>query len=427
MRIAVIATGSRGDVQPFIALCAALRERGHDAYLVSFVEFSELAALYGVSLRPYSFDLKAEMNRPEAQRLFTDGGNPLAMLRWMRDVGRRYGGQLALEGRDLTAGADMIVASGMSDPTGSIFAEYWRVPVVHAFLQPALWSREYPSPFHPVVPLPGWLNRLEQKFGVQMLWLATRSLMQEARKVLGMSKASLFSPAPKALHAGEPFLLAFSRHVVPPAREWPQNVRVTGFLFLDGPKNRLPPPALLQFLDGGPPPVYFGFGSMNMKDAEETTETVLRVVETIGCRAVVSSGWGGLGTSAPLPSNVFAIDDIPHDWLFPKMAVAVHHGGAGTVGAAARAGTPSVVIPFLMDQFFWGWRLNKLGAAPKPIPHKKMSAEKLAHAVTEALRNQKLRGRVAELAAAARNEDGLTVAAEFIEGTNFERRHSISG
>jgi sterol 3beta-glucosyltransferase len=110
--------------------------------------------------------------------------------------------------------------------------------------------------------------------------------MQEARKVLGMSKASLFSPAPKALHAGEPFLLAFSRHVVPPAREWPQNVRVTGFLFLDGPKNRLPPPALLQFLDGGPPPVYFGFGSMNMKDAEETTETVLSLPQPHGTKMV---------------------------------------------------------------------------------------------------------------------------------------------
>jgi len=421
MRIAVIATGTRGDVQPFIALCATLCERGHDAYLISLAEFADLAAQHGVSLRPYSFDIKAEMNRPESQRLFTDGGNPIALLRWMRDLGKRYGRQLALEGRDLTADADLIVGSGMSDPHASIFAEYRHVPVAHAFLQPAVWNSDYPSPFHPVLPLPGWLNRFEQQFGVQMLWLATRLLMQETRKVLMMPRASLFSPVPRALRAGEPFLLAFSRHVLPPAREWPQNVRVTGYLFLDGPKNWLPPPALVQFLDGSPPPVYFGFGSMNMKDAKETTETVLRVVQRIGCRAVVSSGWGGLGGAVQLPPNVFAVDAVPHDWLFPRMAVAVHHGGAGTVAAAARAGIPSVVTPFLMDQFFWGWRLNKLGVAPEPVPHKKLSVETLSHAVTKALSNEKLRARAAEIGDAVRSEDGLTVAAEFIEGINIKR------
>src|SRR5580704_3921538 len=155
MRIAVIATGTRGDVQPFIALCAKLCARGHNAYLISLAEFADVAARHGVSLRPYSFDIKAEMNRPESQRLFTDGGNPIELLGWMRDLGKRYGRQLALEGRELTADVDLIVGSGMSDPLASIFAEYRRVPVVHAFLQPAVWNRDYPSPFHPVLPLPG--------------------------------------------------------------------------------------------------------------------------------------------------------------------------------------------------------------------------------------------------------------------------------
>ena len=251
MRIAVIATGTRVRRSAFIALCAKLRERGHNAYLISLAEFADLAAQHGVSLRPYSFDINAEMNRPESQRLFTDRGNPIALLRWMRDLGKRYGRQLALEGRDLTADADLILGGGVSDPLASIFAEYRRVPVTHAFLQPAVWNRDYPSPFHPVLPLPGWLNRLEQKFGVQMLWLATRSLVQEARSVLGMPSAPRFSPIPGALRAGEPFLLAFSRHVVPPAPEWPQNIRVTEYLFLDEPKNWLPPPGLKQFLGWG--------------------------------------------------------------------------------------------------------------------------------------------------------------------------------
>jgi sterol 3beta-glucosyltransferase len=421
MRIAVIATGSRGDIQPFIALCATLCARGHDAYLVSVGEYSDLAAQHGVALRPFSVDLRAELARPEAQRMFADGGNPLALLRWMRDTGLRYGRQLAMEGRELTADAELIVATGMSDQFGSVLAEYRCVPVIHAFLQPALWSRDYPSAFHAVVPLPGWLNRLEQQFGVQAIWHVQRPLVQEARRILGMPKAPWFSPAPKALHAGEPFLLAFSRRLVPPAREWPRNVCVSGYLFLDGPDDWIPPPALTQFLDGGPPPVYFGFGSMSLNDSRETTETVLGAIERTGCRAIVGAGWGGLGTSVALPANVLAIDSVPHNWLFPKMAAAVHHGGAGTAGAAARAGIPSVIVPFLMDQFFWGWRLNKLGVAPKPLPHAKISAEKLSHAVTEALTNRKLRERAAELGAAVRAEDGLTVAAEFIEGTTFRR------
>jgi sterol 3beta-glucosyltransferase len=122
-----------------------------------------------------------------------------------------------------------------------------------------------------------------------------------------------------------------------------------------------------------------------------------------------------------LPPHVFAIDDVSHDWLFPRMTAAVHHGGAGTVGAAARAGVPSVVIPFLMDQFFWGWRLHKIGVAPKPIPHKKILAENLTRAVTEALENRRLRDRAAELGAAIRDEDGSAEAAQFIEDVGARR------
>ncbi len=129
-------------------------------------------------------------------------------------------------------------------------------------------------------------------------------------------------------------------------------------------------------MQAGPPPIYIGFGSMSSRKPEETAQLILRALAQTGQRAVLLSGWNGLQAEV-LPENVFLVQSVPHDWLFARVNAVVHHGGAGTTAAGLRAGVPSIIIPFFADQPFWGERVAALGVGPKPIPRKKLTAEKL--------------------------------------------------
>jgi len=158
----------------------------------------------------------------------------------------------------------------------------------------------------------------------------------------------------------ETLLLAYSSAPLAQSHEWPANVDVTGWRFLGDGASWAPPPELEHFLSAGSAPVYVGFDSTALRDRDTSLDVVLRALAHIGARAVICSGWGGLARGKALPGSVFALDEAPHDWLFPRMAAIVHHGGAGTTGAVVRAGKPSVVAPFILDQLAWA----RLLAAP---------------------------------------------------------------
>jgi UDP:flavonoid glycosyltransferase YjiC (YdhE family) len=413
LRIAVIAAGSRGDVQPPAGLANALAARGHEARLITSEEFRSLAAP-GVKFFPLPVDFRAELQSKQAARMFAGRGNPIAFMRHFLELSRRLARDMLSVCRDASEGCDAILGIGLADVVGVSVAEYWRMPAVHAFLQPLLASRDFPTPLVPPIAMPGWMNRLQYHLLAQPMWLAGRPLANRARReVLGLGPMSLGHPYGLAMAKGETVLMAYSRHLMPPGSDWPQNVHVTGYWFLDAAEKWTPPEGLTRFLDAGPPPVYVGFGSMTLKDPRATLDTVLAAIAEVGCRAVISAGWGGL-RAENLPANVFAIDEAPHGWLFPRMAAIVHHGGAGTTGASLRAGKPSVVVPFIFDQPFWAWRLNKVGVAPKAIPIGKLTAERLSNALQDSLGGP-MQIRARDLGEKVRAEDGLGAAVAAIE------------
>ena len=153
---------------------------------------------------------------------------------------------------------------------------------------------------------------------------------------------------------------------------------------------------------------------MSSKDADATTKIVLDAIRISRCRAVLLSGWGGFSDSQ-LPDNVFCIDSVPHDWLFPRMALSVHHGGAGTTGATLRAGIPSVIVPFSADQPFWGWIIESQGLGYSRVSRKKLTSTVLADQITSALTNSQIRNRTAEVGRTIRNEGGVTRAVNLLE------------
>jgi sterol 3beta-glucosyltransferase len=156
-------------------------------------------------------------------------------------------------------------------------------------------------------------------------------------------------------------------------------------------------------------------------DPDALTALVLESVRSAGVRAVLLSGWGGL-RSLPEADDVFCADALPHDWLFPRVASVVHHGGAGTTGAALRAGVPAIVVPFTMDQPFWGARVAALGVGPEPIPRGRLTQERLAEALRRAVNDEAMRARAAELGAKIRAEDGVAAAVEHFGRLEPKRR-----
>jgi sterol 3beta-glucosyltransferase len=204
--------------------------------------------------------------------------------------------------------------------------------------------------------------------------------------------------------------------MLPVPADYPPHVHVTGYWFLDQISNWQPPSDLVGFLEAGVPPVYIGFGSMSGTKAQERANIVLEVLARTGQRGLLASGWGGL-KATDLPANVFMLEQAPHDWLFPRVSAVVHHGGAGTTAAGLRAGKPTVMVPFIADQPFWGKLVHELGVGPQPIPQKKLSVMALAEAINITTTDSEIRHRAEAMGEKIRVEDGIGNAVEIINRT----------
>ena len=225
--------------------------------------------------------------------------------------------------------------------------------------------------------------------------------------------------------AGEwPMIAGYSPAVFPKPTDWPAWVHVTGYWFLNAEAGWQPPAALVDFLQAGPAPVYIGFGSMAGRNPEQRAETAIKALERSGQRGILLTGWGGL-QAGDLPDFVFAVDSVPHDWLFPQMAAVVHHGGAGTTAAGLRAGAPTVIVPFFGDQPFWGRRVAELGVGTRPIAQKQLSVERLAAAIRTAACDLDMRRRAQELSQRIGREDGIGRAVEVFHARIAEERQVL--
>ena len=411
MHIAIIAPGSRGDVQPYLALGQGLQEAGYNVRLVTHENFEGFVQAHGVEFWPIAGDVQ-DIAQSGDMRALLERGNFVAILSHMAKEAQR--GALALIEGGLAAcrDADLVIAGIGGIFVGVALAEKLGLPLLQAYYIPFTPTRAYPS--FVLSRLPAWLggplNRLSYHLARQMMWQGFRSADKRARKqVLDLAPAPFWGPfnAPCLQHT--PILYGYSPAVIPRPADWGPDIHVTGYWFLDPAGDWTPPAALLAFLQAGPPPVYVGFGSMSSRKPEETAGLILRALARAKQRAVILSGWGGLH-AADVPESVFMVDSVPFDWLFPRMAAVVHHGGAGTTSAGLRAGVPSIVVPFFGDQPFWGGRVAALGVGPKPIPRRKLTVERLAGAIQTAVTDQAMRQRAADLGATIRAEDGVARA-----------------
>lgn len=413
MKIAVVTSGSRGDVQPYVALGKGLQDAGHDVRLLGGEDFEALASATGLDFQSLGPNIQA-LTESDAWRQTLERGDFLAILRKMRAEVKKVATGMAQRLPGLLRGSDLIVA-GMSG-MGGVFAiaEQFAIPVVEAYVFPFTPTAAFSSPLFSRLPAAGLLNRLSFHLTHQLFWQNMKALDGAVRQTLEMERESFWGPFRRHKQQRTPVLYGYSPAVLPQPKEWGPRYRVTGYWFVDEPPGWQPPTDLLAFLEAGSPPVYIGFGSMRDRDPRETGRIALEALDRTGQRGVLSAGWGGLKPGA-LPATVHAIGSLPHSWLFPRMAAVVHHGGAGTTAAGLRAGVPSIVVPFMGDQHFWGKRVAELGVGPAPLPRKKLTAEALALAISKSLPDSAMRRRAASLGESIRDEDGVGEAVTAID------------
>lgn len=410
LRITLLTLGSRGDVEPYVGLGVALTRAGHQVTVAA-------SAAFEGTIRGSGLD--AFLVEPDP-RLLAVGGEP---PRWLGSsaaagairlglasragsgLGTAYSGYLEASRR-----AHVILYPAWLAPAARTIAQTCSCLALPAYLAPLHPTRAFPSPFFNIPSHTEW-NRLSHFVA---LWLGRAALNGAPNnwrsQVVGVAPSAVELLPPD----GEVCLYGFSRRLLPPPPDWPPGVVVTGPWWLDAQDGWRPPEDLDRFLQASGRVVFLGFGSMMDAHPAELNAVVEAALTRLGCRAVLLAGPAG---QLDLPSSPrwLAVRDIPFEWLLRRVDAIVHHGGAGTTAQAARAGKPSVVVPFFGDQFFWGQRLHRAGGGPRPIPRRALTSERLVSAIDEALHDPRSAEQAAFLGSRVRAETGLSTAVRLIE------------
>jgi sterol 3beta-glucosyltransferase len=408
MKLVAVTFGTEGDTRPLATLCSALRDAGHDVILLAADGTLGSARDLGVPHAALAGDIRSlrSLLQPRNGSAAIAAGKVglNATARALSRVANDNATAWMRQTLELANGCHAIICAGLPALVGFSVAEKLGVPSLGAGMIPLTPTAEFPSPFLPPRRVPRWLNRLSHRFAREMLWRAFRGATNEARvRVCGL-------PPRSRLWSTHPVLYGISPSLLPKPADWPANAYMCG-QWVRPVEHWDAPQSLQEFLAAGDSPIYVGFGSMVGFDRNAMRDAVVTAVA--GRRALFYPGWSG-AEGLQLPKNFCLIEDTPHDWVFRRTSLVIHHGGSGTTHSAARAGCPSVVLPFVGDQPFWAERLRLLGVAPGTTDGRDVDAHSLKLAINAAGTTE-MRRRATALGEKMRAEDGLASGVAIIE------------
>lgn len=414
MRITIFAGGSQGDIQPCLRLGNGLQGAGFEVLLAAPQNFAALIREQGVPFHPLRGDVQEIMAGETGQKYMdSGGGNPIQSILAMRKMLGPIAVQMAEDVLDACRDADALITLAVFAPFGKTIAEIRGIPLLLIEPTPVLPSGDFPAPGFPIQKNMGrLLNRFSGFAMLEVIWQWYRPFVNEFRRRFGLRRLS--GSDFHHILVSTPLLGAYSPTVIPHPQDWSDNVHITGYWFEENLLEWQPSAELGSFLEKGEPPVYIGFGSMSGRNPEHFARIVIEALKKSGKRGVIATGWGGMNVM-DVPENVFVLDSAPHGWLFPRMSAVVHHGGAGTTAEGLRAGKPTVIVPFIVDQFFWGKRVQALGVGVEPIQAKELTAAKLAEAIQRAVNDAEMRRRAESIGKMIRSEDGIANAVEIVK------------
>ncbi|KAL1695557.1 glycosyltransferase family 1 protein [Schizophyllum commune] len=411
--------GSRGDVQPYVALGKRLKQNGHRIRIASHENFRSFVNDNGLDF-------------------YSIGGDPHELMSYMVKNPGLVPGMESLTNGDIpkkrkmlqgcwescfspdeTTGAPFMADAIISNPPAFAHvhcAEALGIPLLLSFTMPWCATGAFP---HPLVNVKfsnageRLTNHMSYAVADMLTWQGMGDIINKFRnRALGLPSLSVRSGPGLAERLKVPWTYCMSPALVPKPKDWSNHIDVVGFYFLDLATSFTPPDDLASFLASGETPVYIGFGSVVVDDPEEMSRIIFEATAQAGVRAIVSAGWGGLG-GLEVPPHVYIVGNVPHDWLFAegRVSAVVHHGGAGTTAIGLSKGRPTVIVPFFGDQEFWGDMIHRAGAGPAPIPHRKLTVENLTDALVYAT-SPPAQGAAAKMARQIATEDGVAAGAE---------------
>jgi UDP:flavonoid glycosyltransferase YjiC (YdhE family) len=424
MHVLMAAAGGRGDVAPFTGLAAAIRAAGHSVTIASNDEYESLVVGCGLEFLP----LPGTHGMFDVPRWVRVAGGPASAVGLIRLVPEHirtlHKAVLAVARQDAP---DVLALTGITTLGGYRVAQGLGLHGMDLLLQPGHTTADFPPSFVG--------GRSFGRLGNRVVGTAANAALEamagparELRHELGLPRRGLRDGLLGQPDARRwPVFYGFSPAVVTRPADWPSGCEVTGYWWPQRPAAWSPPTELEAFLDSGPPPVFFGFGDMTPENTSELIDLAAEAGRQAGVRQVIQAGQTGILAISPvtgrrLPAgDSIVIGDVPHDWLFPRMAAVVHHAGAGTAAAGLRAGVPAVTVPVLADQPFWATRLAALGAGSPPIPHKQLSLAKLAPAIRDAVTRPSYRTRAEALSRRMASEDGAAPVIKMLARLSADR------
>ncbi|KAH8104667.1 glycosyltransferase family 1 protein [Cristinia sonorae] len=414
-KFACLTIGSRGDVQPYIALSLGLKKAGHEVMIITHEEYKGWVESFGIEHRTAGGDPGMLMKLSVDNKMFSPQFFKESISNY-----RKWLDALLLDAWEQCKGAQVLLESPYA-MAGVHIAEALGIPYFRVCTMPWTKTTQFPHPFiSPPVETPKF-NSMSYVLFDNVFWAATSTQINRWRT------EHLHIPATDMSHLAQskiPMIYNFSPSVVPKPLDWNDTRIETGYWFLDNSEGLswTPPPSLVEFMDraraDGKPLVYIGFGSITVPNPNAVTEKICQAVVKSDVRAIVSKGWSARMAKdsekqkeVEMPKECYAIDKIPHDWLFPKIDAALHHGGAGTTSASLRAGIPTLIKPWFGDQFFWASRVHKLGAGMR-VPS--LRVNDLAVALTRATSDRIMKEKAMLVGERIRSEDGVQNAIRFI-------------
>lgn len=399
MKIVIPTIGSRGDVQPFIALGQGMFQAGHNVTLASHPMMEPLVQSHGLSFQPIGPDinLAKEVENIRQRSRSTAAGLVQAMRFSFEMLERSHSDILAV-----CRAADLVVVSTQS-AAGKNEADHLGIPYLSVSLMP--WAIPWSDPSRPI--LKKFVYSLIDGF-VSMI--TTRPL-NRIRKNQGLPPVGKEGFTSQRLN-----LVPVSPAVYAPNPHWEARHKVVGYWFSEDPQGWRPPTDLSVFLENGPAPVLVSLGAMSLGDVntKEVVELFVEAIQTAGVRGIIQ-GWESGIREVDLPTTIFPAGPIAHRWLLPQCGAIVHHGGFGTTSAGLRAGIPAVIIPHIADQFYWANKIQELGVGLKPIPRKQLDATILASSLDEVMNNYSLHQTASSIAEKISVERGVENAVREIE------------
>lgn len=399
MKISILTAGTRGDVQPFIALGIELKKLGAEVTIVSSVSFETLIKSYGLEYKKLRIDISKIMESGEIDLINNKGlsindKNFLSRAMEMQE-----------DFYNACTDTDVIIYH-FGAAIGHMIAKEKGIISILASPIPVLKTKEYPSILFYQKRFPKVLNRLTHTFFNKFFWNAVKKPIELFYKEKLNKDALIINP----LESDDLKLISCSQSIF----KTPEPGFASGYWYLDKSDNYSPPKELEAFLRKGEKPIYVGFGSIGKNGTTgENTNKIITAIQKTKSRAIISTGYGGISSVSEFNDNIFVLKDVPHSWLFPKVSMAIHHGGAGTTAEAFRAGIPMIIIPHSNDQYAWGKRVFELGVGANQINIRNLTVEKLINAI-EYAKQKAIVENAKRLSMVIRNENGARDTARFV-------------